>query len=135
MRPTISARSSAGDDMRAALAGKRRARALEVRDDRALPAAFHVPDGGLDLRAHAAQGEVTGAGGGLELGEPHAVEEALLRLAEVDRDAIDRREDEQRADAEGAGEQRGSEVLVDHAFHAQPIAAGVAHHGYAAAAA
>src|SRR6185369_15777518 len=130
-RPAI----SIANDMGAALAGDRGQGALEVRDDRALAARLDVADRRLDLGSHAAGSEMAGALVGLHLRKRHGGEALLARLAEIDRDALDRREDEESLDAERARELDRGEVLVDYRLDALPVAVRVAHHRDAAAAA
>src|SRR4051812_34341000 len=135
-RPAMAESSAlAANDMGAARTLERGARVVEVRDDRALAARLDVADRGLNLGTHAALGKVTGALERLELAQRDGLEVALLRFAEIDRDALDRSEDEQFLQLKRLREDHGREVLVDHRLHALPVASCVAHHRDAAAAA
>src|SRR6266545_3164494 len=103
-----------GNDMRAASAGEGVWRLIEVRDDCAPAAAAHVPDRRLHLRRHAALAEMAGALVLAQLRDRYPLECARARRAVVDRDALDRGQDEQILDAERAREERRGQVLVDH---------------------
>src|SRR5215213_7080701 len=56
---------------------------LERGDDGALPALLHEPEGGLDLGAHRAPGELAVGGVRAHLGDGHAAERSRRGRAEV----------------------------------------------------
>src|SRR5215212_9427084 len=69
---------------------------FQGRDDGAAPARLHEAQGGLDLRAHAAAGELAVCGVLPQLGDRDPAERPLLRLAEVDHHVRDVGGDDER---------------------------------------
>src|SRR5207245_7680928 len=100
-------------ELRARLAGDRGDEMLEVREDRVLPAVLQESDDGLDLRAHAAGWELTVREVFLRLGDRHAIEELLARLAEIQGDLGDVRRDHEVLPSDRLREHGRRMVLVN----------------------
>src|SRR3954463_11529125 len=86
---------------------------LERRDDGAGAATFDEAEGGLDLGAHAAAGELPGGRVPAHLRDGHPAEGALGRRSEVDHHVRDVGRDDERVRVPLAAQGAGGEVLVD----------------------
>src|SRR3954454_17771754 len=86
---------------------------LERRDDGAGAATFDEAEGGLDLGAHAAAGELPGGRVPAHLRDGHPAEGTLGRRSEVDHHVRDVGRDDERVRVQLAAQDRGGEVLVD----------------------
>src|SRR5579872_272627 len=116
------------DETRPGLAGECPPHVLRVGHDRLLAATVQIVQHGLDLRRHAAGGEVDALFEVLaRLGGCEAGDEALVGLAEVEGDLLDGGRDEEEVGVELVGEERRGEVLVDDGGDAFEGALGVAH--------
>src|SRR5687767_11026228 len=85
----ISASAAITGDVRPRLAAEGGERLVEMGDDAAPAAALQEIDRRLDLRAHAAGGEMARGVERLHLGKRDTVEPALIGLAEIHRDLRD----------------------------------------------
>ena len=92
------------------------------------------PAGRVDLRAHRAAGEVALGGVRPQLGDGHGADVGGLGRAVVQHRVRHVGRDHEDVGPDGAGQQRGAEVLVDDRLDAAQAAVGVAHHRDAAAA-
>src|SRR3954468_7555227 len=86
---------------------------FQGRDDGSTPACLHEAEEGVDLRAHAAAGELACGGVLAQFCDRHAPERTGGRRPEVDHHVGDVGGDHEGVGVQLGGQDRGGEVLVD----------------------
>ena len=117
-RPSLVRRRDGG----AGPAGERVPQPGQRGDDRAAPAVGEELQGGLDLRAHGAGGELAGLQIAAGLVRPHVGQRPLIGRAESDVDLVHPGHQHEGVHAGDRGQHGGGAVLVDDRVHAAPAA-------------